>query len=100
MPALAQAWAMARDGWVSSDASGPATWPYETSSPSGVMPSSSALALDITMTAAPPSEICEALPAVIVPSLVKAGRSPPSDSSVVSPRTPSSTETIFGSPLR
>ena len=47
------------------------------------MPSSFALAADMTTTAAPPSEICEALPAVMVPSLVKAGFSAPSDSAVV-----------------
>ena len=37
---------------------------------------------------------------MIVPSLVKAGRSLPSDSAVVSPRTPSSAVTTIGSPLR
>ena len=37
-----------------------------------------------------PSEICEAEPAVMVPSLLNAGRSLASDSAVVSPRTPSS----------
>ena len=42
------------------------------------------------MTAAPPSEICDALPAVIVPSFENAGRRPPSDSVVVPGRTPSS----------
>ena len=36
----------------------------------------------------------------MVPSLAKAGRSLPSDSAVVSPRTPSSAETTTGSPLR
>ena len=63
-------------------------------------PSSSALAFDITMTAAPPSEICDALPAVMraVPS--NAGRRPPSDSVVVPGRTPSSVSTTIGSPLR
>ena len=44
----------------------------------------------MTMTAAPPSEICDALPAVIVPSFANAGRRPPSDSVVVPGRTPSS----------
>ena len=52
------------------------------------------------MTAAPPSEIWEALPAVMVPFLSKAGRSLPSDSAVVSGRTPSSVSTTSGSPLR
>ena len=37
------------------------------------MPSSSALAVDITTTAAAPSEICDALPAVMVPSFVERG---------------------------
>ena len=37
----------------------------------------------MTTTAAPPSEIWQALPAVMVPSLSKAGRSAPSDSAVV-----------------
>ena len=55
---------------------------------------------DITTTAAPPSEICEALPAVMVPSLVKAGLSAASDSAVVPGRTPSSVSTRSGSPLR
>ena len=40
--------------------------------------------------AQPPSEICEAEPAVMVPSAAKAGRSLPSDSAVVPGRTPSS----------
>ena len=44
----------------------------------------------MTTTAAAPSEICEALPAVIVPSAVNAGRSAASDSGVVSGRIPSS----------
>ena len=63
-------------------------------------PSSSALALLITTTAQAPSEICEAEPAVMVPSLLNAGRSLPSDSTVVSARTPSSAVTTIGSPLR
>jgi len=65
-----------------------------------VTPSSSALARDITTTAAPPSEICDALPAVMVPALSKAGRSEPRDSAVVPGRTPSSVSTTIGSPLR
>ncbi len=52
------------------------------------------------MTAAPPSEIWEALPAVMLPALSNAGRSPPSDSAVVSPRTPSSVSKTTRSPLR
>ena len=45
-------------------------------SASHVRPSSSAFALLITTTAQAPSEICEAEPAVIVPSLQNAGRRP------------------------
>ncbi len=52
------------------------------------------------MTAAPPSLICEAFPAVMLPALSNAGRRLASDSSVVSARTPSSTLTTTGSPLR
>ena len=54
----------------------------------------------ITTTAAAPSEICEEVPAVIVPSLVNAGRSLASDSVVVSGRMPSSLAKRTGSPLR
>ena len=71
-------------------ASGPATTPCAPISASQVRPSSSALALLITTTAAAPSEICEAEPAVMVPSVENAGRSLPRDSAVVSPRMPSS----------
>ncbi len=52
------------------------------------------------MTAQAPSEICEADAAVIVPSGVKAGRSPPSASAVVSGRMPSSASKMTGSPRR
>ena len=52
------------------------------------------------MTAAPPSEIWLAFPAVTVPSLSKAGLRAPSDSAVVPGRTPSSVSTRMGSPLR
>lgn len=63
------------------------------------MPSFSAAALEATTTAAPPSSRL-ALPAVMLPSLSSAGRSFDSDSSVVSPRTPSSRVNSIGSPLR
>ena len=63
-------------------------------------PARSAAAFDITTTAAPPSEICDALPAVMVPSASNAGRSPPRLSAVVPGRTPSSVSTTSGSPLR
>src|SRR5262249_52981881 len=64
---------MARDGCVRSDGSGPATMPKLTSSAMGVAPSSEAFSGLVTMTAAAPSEIWDALPAVIVPSLANAG---------------------------
>ena len=54
----------------------------------------------MTISAAAPSEICDALPAVMVPSFANAGRRPESESVVVSGRTPSSSSTITGSPLR
>jgi hypothetical protein len=54
----------------------------------------------ITTTAAAPSEIWEAEPAVIVPSEEKAGRNRARLSTVVSPRTPSSVLKRTGSPLR
>jgi hypothetical protein len=58
------------------------------------------LAREVTTTAAPPSEIWLAFPAVIVPSPSKAGRSLPRDSVVVPGRTPSSVSITTGSPLR
>jgi len=54
----------------------------------------------MTTTAAALSEICEAEPAVMVPSLVNAGRSRASDSVVVSARMPSSVRNSRASPLR
>ena len=53
-------------------------------------PSCSARRSLITTTAAAPSEICDALPAVTVPSPVNAGRRPASVAGVVSGRIPSS----------
>ena len=53
-------------------------------------PSSSALRADIIITAAAPSLSPEALPAVTVPSLLKAGLSSPSASTVVPGRMNSS----------
>ena len=63
-------------------------------------PAPRALALLITTTAAAPSEICEAEPAVMVPSLLNAGRSRDRVSVVVSARMPSSVRNSSGSPLR
>jgi hypothetical protein len=54
----------------------------------------------MTTTAHAPSEIWLADPAVMVPSRRKAGRSRPSDSTVVSARMPSSSLNRIGSPLR
>ena len=54
--------------------SGPATTPCAPISATQVRPKSSALARLITTTAAAPSEICDALPAVSVPCSENAGR--------------------------
>ena len=99
-PALRRAWLIALDGWDCSELSGPATLPCAPISASQVRPSSCALSLLMTTTAAAPSEICEDVPAVIVPSLPNAGRSLASASTVVSARTPSSSRHSSGSPLR
>ena len=64
---------IARDGCVSNDVSGPATMPKLTSSAIGVTPRSAAFSRLMMTTAAAPSEICDALPAVIVPSASNAG---------------------------
>jgi hypothetical protein len=58
------------------------------------------LARLITTTAAAPSEIWLADPAVTVPSAENAGRSLASDAAVVPSRTPSSSVTVNGSPRR
>ena len=54
----------------------------------GVSPSSFALSADIISTAAAPSEICDELPAVILPSGLKAGLSCDSVSMLESGRMP------------
>ena len=74
MPSLAQALSMAMAGCCCRHESGPATTPCAPISASQVRPSSSAFALLMTTTAAAPSEIWEAEPAVMVPSLANAGR--------------------------
>ncbi len=65
----------------------------------GVAPSSRARSRDDTTSAAPPSFTFDALPAVIVPSVLKAGRSERRDSRLVS-RGVSSLITRVTSPLR
>ena len=87
-------------GWDSSDGSGPATTPCAPISARIGAPSSSALARLMTTTAAAPSEICDADPAVTVPSAANAGRSLARLAAVVPGRTPSSSDTVIGSPLR
>ena len=62
-------------------------------------PSAAARSREVTTTAAAPSEIWEALPAVMVPSGENAGRSRPRASAVVPGRMPSSWSTVT-SPLR
>ncbi len=99
-PAFPSAWPIALAGCDWRELSGPATFPCGPISASQDSPSSSALARDMTTTAAAPSEICEEEPAVIVPSPSNAGRSAARDSTVVSGRMPSSSVNITGSPLR
>ena len=99
---LASAARMALAGCSCRLLSGPATTPWAPISARtrSATPSCSALARDMTTTAAAPSEICEALPAVMVPSLRNAGFRRPSVSAVVPGRTPSSSLNRTGSPLR
>ena len=91
---------MASAGTVCSHAYRSALIPWATISASGVSPSSSARSRFTTTTAAPPSEICEALPAVMVPFVRNAGFNFASDSVVASGRMPSSVETTTASPFR
>ena len=100
IPSRAIAFLIAFAGWDCRVESGPATLPCAPISHSQVSPSSCALALFMTTTAQAPSEICDAEPAVIVPSLRNAGRRPLSDSAVVLARMPSSSANSIGSPLR
>ena len=100
LPAFFNAFCRAMAGTVCSQAYRSALMPWATISASGVTPSCSARSRSITTTAAPPSEICDAFPAVIVPSFWNTGLSLASDSSVASARIPSSVETTTGSPLR
>ena len=63
-------------------------------------PRRSATSAVVMMVADAPSLIWLALPAVMLPFLSNAGRSPARDSMVVSPRTPSSWATTRASPRR
>ena len=60
----------------------------------GVRPSSAAFSADISSTAAAPSEICEAFPAVIFPSSLNADFNCESDSRLVSGRMPWSVRNV------
>ena len=91
---------MALDGWECSELSGPATLPCAPISARADSPARSAYSADVTTTAAAPSEIWDAVPAVIVPSLPKAGLSLARVSAVVPGRMPSSSVTSSGSPPR
>jgi hypothetical protein len=104
-PALSSACWIAFAGCACSELSGPATLPCAPISASQASPSRSACSRRITTTAAAPSEIGEAEPAVIVPpptspsrSTANAGRSRASDSGVASGRIPSSSVSATGSP--
>ncbi len=99
-PSFASAFLMACAGWLCSEASGPATLPLAPISARTSRPRDSAFSLLMTTRAQAPSEICEAEPALMVPSAAKAGRSFASVSAVVPGRTPSSSLTTIGSPLR
>ena len=66
----------------------------------GLTPNSAAFSADIITTAAAPSLILEALPAVTVPSFLNTGVSCASRSTVESSRGPSSRDTTIGSPRR
>ena len=79
LPSRPSALRIALAGCDSSDGSGPATTPCAPISARTGAPSSSAFARDITTTAAAPSEIWLADPAVTVPSAENAGRSLASD---------------------
>src|SRR5439155_14995543 len=93
-PAFFSALLRARAGTVCSHAYRSALMPWATISTSGSAASFRARSLDITTTAAAPSEICDALPAVIVPFFLNAGASLLSDSTVVSGRMPSSRSSL------
>ncbi len=100
-PCFRTAALIASEGWeCSCELSGPAVWPGAPTVARIVRPFSSAKAREVTTSAAAPSDRGEELPAVMVPSFANAGRRAPSDSAVVSGRTPSSWETTSGSPLR
>ena len=75
-PALSSARSMAPDGWDCSELSGPATTPCAPTSASTGAPAAAAASADITTTAQAPSEICDADPAVIVPSSRERGAKP------------------------
>ena len=66
----------------------------------GVMPSCFAFSSDIRTTAAAPSLMLEALPAVTLPSRLNTGRRPARRSRLVSALGPSSVSTTTGSPRR
>ncbi len=93
---FARAARIALDGWACRPTSGPATSACATTRAIGVSPRAAAASSLMRTTAAAPSVICEELPAVMVPSPPNAGRSPASDSAVVSARSPSSALTTVG----
>src|SRR3954453_10401595 len=99
-PIRFNAFSSASAGTVCSDANRSADIPYASIRATGVSPSRRTAPSLATTTAHAPSLICDALPAVTVPSSVNAGRSVASRSTVVSARMPSSRSTTSGSPLR
>ncbi|CFR98521.1 Uncharacterised protein [Mycobacterium tuberculosis] len=100
MPSRSSALLIALAGCDCSVESGPATTPWAPISASQVSPSSWAFSWFMTTTAAAPSEICDADPAVMVPSPRNAGFRPASAAAVVLARIPSSSVNCSGSPVR
>src|SRR5687768_5050931 len=99
-PARSRALRIALEGWECRELSGPATWPGLPTTARYSSPFSSANLRDVRTRAEAPSDRGEEFPAVMVPSVTNAARSPARDSMEASGRTPSSVETTSGSPLR
>ena len=100
IPAFPSAFRTAGTGPVPIIAGSTPATPRECQRSLGRSPSSAAFAADIITTAAAPSLMLDALPAVTLPSGLNTGRSVASLSSVVSARGPSSCDTTTGSPRR
>ena len=100
MPALPSAFWTAGTGPMPMTAGSTPATPLVRQRSLGVRPSSAALRSDMRTTAAAPSLILDALPAVTVPSFLNTGRRVESLSRLVSALGPSSALTTTGSPRR